>query len=83
MMAMNKLNKDVKIKNIGVSNFTVERFLEAQKYSETKIVANQLHLNLQYRETEKRGLIQFCQKNDVMFIAWRPVQKRSYSGRRY
>lgn len=75
MRAMNKLYTDGKIKNIGVSNFTVERFIEAQKYSDKKIVANQLHLNLRFRETEKRGLIKFCQENDVMFIAWRPVQK--------
>lgn len=75
MRAMNKLYSEGKIKNIGVSNFTVERFVEAQKYSASKIVANQLHLNLKYRETEKRGLIKFSQENDVLFVAWRPVQK--------
>ncbi len=75
MLAMNELYDEGLIKNVGVSNFTVERFIEAQKYSKAKIVANQLHLNLKYRETEKKGLIRFCQENDVMFIAWRPVQK--------
>ena len=75
MRAMNELYDEGLIKNIGVSNFTVERFIEAQKYSKTKIVANQLHLNLKYRETERKGLIKFCQENDIMFIAWRPVQK--------
>jgi len=75
MQAMNELYDEGLIKNIGVSNFTVERFTEAQKYSKAKIVANQLHLNLKYRETEKKGLVKFCQENDVVFIAWRPVQK--------
>ena len=34
-----------------------------------------MHLNLQYRESEKRGVLKYCQENDMMFIAWRPVQK--------
>lgn len=75
MGAMNELLHRGLVKNIGVSNFTVERFAEAQKYSETKIVANQLHLNLKYREAEQKGLVKYCQENDVMFIAWRPLQK--------
>lgn len=75
MQAMNELRDHGLIRNIGVSNFTVGRMVEAQKCSKAKIVANQLHLNLKYRETEKKGLIKYCQENDVMFIAWRPVQK--------
>lgn len=75
MKAMNKLHNDGFIKNVGVSNFTIERLEEAQKYSEAKIVANQLHLNLKYRETEQKGLVRYCQEKDVMFVAWRPIQK--------
>jgi len=75
MKAMNELYDEGLIKNIGVSNFSVGRMIDAQKYSRAKIVANQLHLNLKYRETELKGLIKHCQENDVMFIAWRPVQK--------
>lgn len=75
MKAMNELKDKGLIKNIGVSNFTVERMVEAQKHSKAKIVANQLHLNLKYREAERKGLVKYCQENDVMFIAWRPVQK--------
>lgn len=62
------------IKNIGVSNFTAERLREAQSHTKNKIVANQLHLNLIFREAERKGLLDYCQKNDIMFIAWRPVQ---------
>lgn len=75
MDAMNKLLKRGLAKHIGVSNFTAERFSQAQKCSEAKIVANQLHLNLKYREAEQKGLVKYCQENDVMFIAWRPLQK--------
>jgi diketogulonate reductase-like aldo/keto reductase len=75
MRAMEFLKNEGLIRNIGVSNFTVERFAEAQKYSKYKIVANQVHYNLQIREIERKDLIKYCQENDVMLIAWRPLQK--------
>ena len=75
MKAMDKLKKDGRIKKIGISNFNVKRSKEAQNATQNKIVANQLHLNLIFREPERDGLIEYCQKNDIMFIAWRPVQK--------
>ena len=59
----------------AISNFSVKRMIEAQSVSRHKIVANQLHYNLQVREVEYEGLLDHCQKNDVMLIAWGPVQK--------
>lgn len=75
MRAMDFLLGEGLIKNIGISNFTVERSKEAQSYTKNKIVVNQLHLNLIFREPERKGLLDYCQENDVMFVAWRPVQK--------
>lgn len=75
MRAMDTLMDEGIIRNVGVSNFNVEEFQEAQSYTKNKIVANQLHLNLKYREAQRRGLLEYCQQNDVMFIAWRPLQK--------
>jgi len=73
--AMEVLLEEGLIKNIGVSNFNVERMEEAQSLTKHKIVANQIHLNLKYRESERKGVLKYCQENDVMFIAWRPTQK--------
>lgn len=75
MRAMETLLEEGLIKNIAVSNFNVQEFEEAQSYSKHKIVANQLHLNLKYREAERKGLLKYCQEHDVMFVAWRPLQK--------
>jgi diketogulonate reductase-like aldo/keto reductase len=75
MQAMDALMEQGIIRNIGVSNFTIERFEKAQSKTKHRIVANQLHLNLIFREPERRGLLEYCQRNDVMFIAWRPLQK--------
>lgn len=80
MKAMDKLLADGLIKNIGVSNFSVDRLKEAQSFSKNKIVANQLHYNLLVRESERKGLVDYCQANDVMFIAWRPIQKGILTG---
>lgn len=75
MRTMDELLEQGLIKSIGVSNFTVNQMKLAQENSNYQIVANQLHLNLMYRETEQAGLLDYCQKHDVMFVAWRPLQK--------
>lgn len=75
MSAMDFLVEEGLTRYIGVSNFTPERLREAQKYSRNKIVANQVHYNLVVREPERKGLLNYCQENDVMLIAWRPLQK--------
>lgn len=80
MSAMDFLVENGLIRYIGVSNFTPERLKEAQKYSRNKIVANQVHYNLLIREPERKGLLTYCQENDVMLIAWRPLQKGLISG---
>src|SRR5690348_11499138 len=46
MKAMDTLQEEGLVKNIAVSNFTIERFEQAQSVTSNKIVANQLHLNL-------------------------------------
>lgn len=75
MRALDTLLEEGLIRNIGVSNFSIERLKKAQDCTKNKIVANQLHLNLIFREPERRGLLEYCQMNDIMFVAWRPVQK--------
>ena len=74
MKAMNELVDEWKIKYIAVSNFSKESLIKAQSYSKHPIVANQVHYNLIYRECESSWLLKYCQENDVMLVAWRPVQ---------
>jgi diketogulonate reductase-like aldo/keto reductase len=75
MRAMDYLMIEGLIRNIGVSNFTKESLIEAQNCSKNKIVTNQVHYNLKYREPERTGLLEYCQNNDVLLVAWRPFQK--------
>ncbi len=75
MKAMDTLFGQGLIKNIGVSNFTTSEIEEAQSSTNNKIVACQLHLNLKFREPERKGILQYCQEHDMILIAWRPLQK--------
>jgi diketogulonate reductase-like aldo/keto reductase len=73
--ALDELKSRGLIRNIGVANFGIEHLEEAQSYTKNKIVCDQVHYNLQFREPETSGLLEYCQKNDVMLIAWRPLGK--------
>ncbi len=79
MLALNKLKAEGIIKNIGVSNFSPERLSEAQRHSPAKILVNQVQYNLQEREAEDRGVLRYCQENDLALIAWRPLALGSLS----
>lgn len=75
MRALDKLVEDGLIKHIGVCNFTKEHLAEAQSYTKNKIVCDQVHYNFIFREPDRKGVIEYCQNNDIFISAWRPVQK--------
>lgn len=77
MRAMDALVEKGLVKNMGVSNFKTKRLFEAQKLTKNKIVTNQVYYNLINREPETDGLIEYCQKNDVILTAYRPTDKGS------
>ncbi|GAX61524.1 aldo/keto reductase [Candidatus Scalindua japonica] len=81
MRALDHLIELKLIRFIGVSNFSVEQIKEAQRYTKNKIVANQVEYNLLTRNSghvtndmESR-IIPYCQKNNILVIAWRPLAK--------
>ncbi len=75
MRAMDELVEQGLVKHIGVCNMTPARFDEVQRHTKNKLVCNQVHYNVQYREIEDKGVLKHCQENDVMLVAWRPLQK--------
>ncbi len=62
------------VRNIGVCNFGTGNLEEAQSYTKHKIVCDQVHYNLIFREPERAELLVYCQKNDIFLSAWRPTQ---------
>ncbi|MFH0749439.1 MAG: aldo/keto reductase [Candidatus Gottesmanbacteria bacterium] len=75
LRAMDKLVQDGLVKNIGVSNFRTARLKEAQEHTQNKLVVNQVYYNLVIREPEKEGLLDYCQHNDILLEAYRPLEK--------
>jgi len=82
MKALNFLYKQELIKFIGVSNFSVEQIKEAQDSSQNKIVANQIEYSLlvrnegnEYINNMESEVIPYCQENDIMVIAYRPLAR--------
>lgn len=75
MKAMDRLVAEGKVKHIGVCNMTVSRLKSVQEHSTNKIVCNQLHYSLECREITERGILEYCQQNDIFVTAWGPLQK--------
>ena len=73
MRGMDAVVKHGFARAIGVSNFSLQRFQKAQACSSNKLVLNQVHYNLIVRECEPQ-LLPWCQANDVMLEAWRPLR---------
>jgi len=75
MKALDRLVAEGMVRNIGVSNFTVNRFEKAQSLTENKIVCNQLHYSLECREIVDKNILKYSQQNDVIVTAWGPLGK--------
>jgi diketogulonate reductase-like aldo/keto reductase len=74
MRALDELVDDGTIRAIGVSNFAPDRLRAAQAEARNPVVANQVHYSLRVREPERSGLLEYCQQNDVLVVAWRPLE---------
>lgn len=75
MKAMDFLIENDIVKSIGVSNFDIPLIQEAQSYTKYKIVNNQIHYSLYARAYNENGVLDFCQKNNILITAYRPLGK--------
>lgn len=73
--ALNELVRDGKVKHLGVSNFNLKLLRQAQDLSETPIVTNQVPYSLADRSYIHNGVIEYCQRNDILVMAYEPVDK--------
>lgn len=75
MRAMDRLVGEGVVKNIGVCNMTVNRLKDTQTHTNNKLVCNQLHYSLDCREIVARGVLEYCQQNEILVTAWGPLKK--------
>ena len=71
--ALDELKEQGLIREIGVSNFTIDELKEAQEATKNKIVVNQLHYNLAYQNLQEA--VDYCRTNDIMVMAYRPIER--------
>ncbi|HEU25074.1 MAG: aldo/keto reductase [Mesoaciditoga sp.] len=64
---------------IGVSNFSISQLKEAMEASKNPIVCDQVRYNIEDREIEKAGLLDFCQKNGISVVAYSPLNRMGIS----
>jgi len=69
MRAMKQLKEDGLIKNIGVSNFTINHLKDAIK-TKVSFVANQVEF---HPYLYQKDLLDFCRKNNIRIIAYSPL----------
>ncbi len=74
MKAMDYMMEEGFIRYIGVSNFSLHQFKEAQRYTRNKIICNQIPYSLINRKFQADGFIDYAKENEVMIAAWRPIE---------
>ena len=73
MAAMERLQKEGKIRHIGVSNFTARELQEAQAcLSHSDIVSNQIEYSVIMREFGDE-MLDFCKREKITIIAYSPL----------
>ncbi len=75
--ALNELIEKKLTKYIGVSNFNLGQLMEALKLSSTPIVTNQVEYSVICRGPEANGVLEYCQRNNILLTAWKPLGRRS------
>ena len=75
--ALNQLVRDGKVKHLGVSNFKLKLLKQAQSLSETPLLTDQVPYRLPDRAYVENGVLEYCQKNDILLTAYSPVKFRN------
>lgn len=84
MDAMAQAHKEGLIRAVGVSNFNVSKTTKAQQALQAhglSIAANQLHFSLLHRRPETSGLMDYCLKEGIAFVAYSPLGQGLLTGK--
>lgn len=72
--ALNELVKSGKVRHIGVSNFNLPQLKEAQSLTETPLLTDQVPYSISTRTYARNGVLEHCQKNDILVTAYTPIE---------
>lgn len=71
--ALNKLVRDGKVLHLGVSNFNLKLLQQSQELAETPLLTNQVPYSVFDHTYAKNGVLEYCQRNDILLTAYSPV----------
>ena len=75
LRALNKLIREGQVRHVGVSNFDLQLLKQAQVESEAPILTDQVPYSLEDRSYVRNGVLEYCQKNDILLTAYSPVEE--------
>jgi diketogulonate reductase-like aldo/keto reductase len=75
--ALNQLVREERVRYLGVSNFHLALLEKAAALSETHLLTDQVPFSLSDRTYVKNGVLDYCQRNDILLTAYSPVKYRS------
>jgi len=70
--ALEQMQKEGKVKSIGVSNFHIKHLERLMKECEVKPVLNQVECHPYFQQKELKD---FCEKHDIRIEAWAPLMQ--------
>ena len=70
--ALEYLYKCGKVKAIGVCNFKIGHLEELKKTAQIMPMVNQIEI---HPLSNKEGMLQYCQKNNIQLVAWSPIMR--------
>jgi len=73
--ALNELTGRGAARRLGVSNFGAEQTAEARSLSTVPLATNQVEYNLFRREAERDGVLELCQRENMLLTAYEPLGK--------
>jgi diketogulonate reductase-like aldo/keto reductase len=71
---LNELVRRGVVRYLGVSNFSLGQLKEAQAFSETPVVTNQVPYSLRDREYVRNGVLGYCQREGIILTAYSPLK---------
>jgi diketogulonate reductase-like aldo/keto reductase len=75
--ALNQLVREGRVRYLGVSNFNLKLLKQSTELSETLLLTNQVSYSIPDRTYEKNGVLEYCQKNNILLTAYSPVKRRN------
>ncbi len=75
--ALNQLVCEGKVRHVGVSNFNLKQLKQSVELCETPLLTNQVSYSIPDRTIVKKGVLEYCQQNNVLVTAYSPVKRRN------